>query len=51
MQLIQHQLQKVLENRTGGSSTGTSQVHPHYAEDLDSQPLYEGRSARQCRRH
>lgn len=28
MRLMQQQLQMVLDNRTGGNSTGTSQVNP-----------------------
>ncbi|TKY68621.1 hypothetical protein E2542_SST04877 [Spatholobus suberectus] len=52
MRLLQEQLQMVLDRQSRMASTSTSQVHPHYAEDLDDPPLDEvGSPARQCRHH
>jgi len=39
MKLIRQQLALVLEKQSTNSSTGTSQVHHHYDEDLDDQPI------------
>ncbi|TKY68115.1 hypothetical protein E2542_SST04348 [Spatholobus suberectus] len=51
MRLMQDQLQMLFDRQSGGSSTGTSQVHPHYAEDLDDHHLdKEGPLPRQRRR-
>ena len=39
LSLIKQQLAMMLEKQGGGSSTGTSRVHPHYDEDLDDHPV------------
>jgi len=39
MKLMQQQLATMMERQHADTSTGTSQVHPHYDEAHDHQPL------------
>jgi len=36
---MEQKLAIMVERKQGDTSTGTSQVHPHYAPNFDDQPL------------
>ena len=39
IKFIEQKLTMMMERQQGDTSTRTSQVHPHYAQNFDDQPL------------